>query len=101
MADYIDRDKYCAITCRCDKNYCGRTSCAIWTAKSEDVAPVVHGMWIENIYVDPYGAHWTKYKCNLCGRIEVVKEPYCNCGAKMDAEAQRWTPKGVKTCIMS
>lgn len=44
MADYIDRDKYCAITCRCDKNYCGRTSCAIWTAKSEDVTPVVHGV---------------------------------------------------------
>ena len=26
------------------------------------------------------------YKCSLCGRTENQKEPYCNCGAKMDKE---------------
>ena len=23
-------------------------------------------------------------KCSVCGRVEKRKEPYCNCGAKMD-----------------
>ena len=27
------------------------------------------------------------YKCNLCGRIEGKKEPYCNCGAKMGGKS--------------
>ena len=51
-----------------------------------DVVPVVHGQWEDDVYTDPYGGKWTKYRCSLCGRIEVVKEPYCNCGAKMDLE---------------
>ena len=49
-----------------------------------DVAPVVHGRWIKEVYIDPYGADWTKYRCSLCGRVEIKKEPYCNCGAKME-----------------
>ena len=53
-----------------------------------DVVPVVHGRWEDDVYTDPYGGKWTKYRCSLCGRIEVVKEPYCNCGAKMDLEEQ-------------
>ncbi len=52
--------------------------------ESADVAPVVHGRWVKEIYRDPYGAIWTKYHCSLCGRVEIKKEPYCNCGAKMD-----------------
>ena len=29
----------------------------------------------------------TEYKCSICGRWERTnKEPYCNCGAKMDGE---------------
>lgn len=24
------------------------------------------------------------YVCNRCGRVEMLKEPYCNCGAKME-----------------
>ena len=48
------------------------------------VAPVVHGRWIKEVYIDPYGADWTKYRCSLCGRVEIKKEPYCNCGAKME-----------------
>ena len=26
------------------------------------------------------------YKCSICGRREGSKEPYCNCGAKMDSQ---------------
>lgn len=54
-----------------------------------DVAPVVHGRWEDDVYTDPYGGKWTKYRCSLCGRIEVVKEPYCSCGAKMDLEESK------------
>ena len=65
---------------------------AVWTLKDDDlenfpaadVAPVVHGRWIKEVYIDPYGADWTKYRCSLCGRVEIKKEPYCNCGAKME-----------------
>lgn len=83
MADYIDRDKYCAITCRCDKNYCGRTSCAIWTAKSEDVSPVVHGTWL--LRHIGHGHYW---ECSICHATPIYvtnNTNYCpNCGAKMD-----------------
>lgn len=51
-----------------------------------DVAPVVHGKWISRVYIDTCGADWTSYCCSLCGRIEIKKEPYCHCGAKMDLE---------------
>lgn len=51
-----------------------------------DVAPVVHGKWVSEVYIDPQGGEWTKYKCNLCGNVEYKKYPYCTCGAKMDLE---------------
>lgn len=54
------------------------------SAPTADVAPVVHGRWVKEVYRDPYGADWTKYHCSLCGRVEIKKEPYCNCGAKME-----------------
>lgn len=85
MADYIDREKYCAKTCRCDKNYCGKTSCAIWTVKSEDVALVAHGRW---------GMHSDRPDtliCSICDHAfdvwkhDIDRMHYCpNCGAKMD-----------------
>lgn len=48
------------------------------------VAPVVHGKRLKEVYRDSYGADWTRYVCSLFGRVEIKKEPYCNCGAKMD-----------------
>lgn len=51
-----------------------------------DVAPVVHGKWIPTTCIDLQSGEWEKYRCSLCGRIEIVREPYCNCGAKMDLE---------------
>ena len=88
MADYIDREKYCTKICCCNKNYCGRTSCAIWTAKSEDVTPVVHGKWK---YKEEWGRLVTNC-CSICGQSLTTvygegKMNFCpNCGAKMDAK---------------
>lgn len=53
-----------------------------------DVAPVVHGRWkpvLEGVWnlPTPICVGWS---CSLCGRYEQYKEPYCNCGAKMDGE---------------
>lgn len=62
-----------------------------------DVAPVRHGRWVPEIHHtylpveyddagDPILHEYTSYRCSLCGREEVKKEPYCHCGARMDKE---------------
>lgn len=43
-----------------------------------DVEEVKHGKWVSDEH--------KLYSCSLCGRLERYKEPYCNCGAKMDYE---------------
>ena len=84
MADYIDRDKYCATICRCDKNYCSKTSCYLLRAKAEDVAPVVHGKWQ---YVETDDEHF--FLCSICNNKEYWESNYCpECGAKMDIEQE-------------
>ena len=52
---------------------------AIDKQPTEDVTSVQHGHWIKKVG----GVHFP-WKCSLCGRVEAEKEPYCNCGAKMD-----------------
>ena len=54
-----------------------------------DVEEVKHGIWLDDIQkvttvagVEFNG--FVGYRCSLCGRREPSKEPYCNCGAKMD-----------------
>lgn len=47
MAEYIDRAEYCEKHCRCSNEYCDKENCPIWKAPAADVAPVVHGRWIE------------------------------------------------------
>ena len=50
-----------------------------------DVAPVVHGRWIEKRERDTFRGYVYHYQCSQCGRVENRKELYCpNCGAKMD-----------------
>lgn len=50
--------------------------------------PVVRGKWIE--HYEPYstGEEMIEaqygYECSICGRWEYEKEPFCNCGAKME-----------------
>lgn len=55
----------------------------VFCAPTLDVAPVRHGRWIERSDKDIISMTHP-YICNLCGRVEMMKEPYCNCGAKMD-----------------
>ena len=49
-----------------------------------DVAPVRHGRWITKQEKDTFAGYLYSYECSECGRVEKCKEPYCNCGAKMD-----------------
>lgn len=50
-----------------------------------DVAPVVHARWITRS--DKGIISMTHpYMCSRCWRVEMNKEPYCNCGAKMDGD---------------
>lgn len=58
-----------------------------------DVAPVVHGRWIpkyeiKKMYYSPDDVENYKvpdgFSCSRCGRVEYRREPYCNCGARMD-----------------
>lgn len=56
---------------------------AINTIPAADVAPVVHARWITRS--DKGIVSMTHpYMCSRCWRVEMNKEPYCNCGAKMD-----------------
>ena len=56
--------------------------------KLSNAEPVRHGKWIEIPFKPEHEWDTVKgyatYKCSICGRRELVKEPYCNCGAKMD-----------------
>lgn len=50
--------------------------------------PVRHGRWepmLDRVWnlPNPVLSGW---RCSECGRTENEKEPYCNCGAKMDKE---------------
>ena len=53
-----------------------------------DVEPVRYGRWepvLEGVYNLPTPV-LIGWRCSQCGRTEQEKEPYCNCGAKMDEE---------------
>lgn len=99
MAEYIDRsklDKALTIAAANGKDKDRRTwakaICVLHDATAADVAPVVHGYWI-----DISDAEWAE--CSECGNCLFVSEfggmlafgmfrkdyRYCpNCGAKMD-----------------
>lgn len=52
-----------------------------------DVASVVHARWITRS--DKGIISMTHpYMCSRCWRVEMNKEPYCNCGAKMDGVSE-------------
>ena len=61
-----------------------------------DVVEVKHGEWLDCIETGTTVAGITNsgfvgYKCSLCGRYEGKKEPYCNCGTKMDVSKMEIT----------
>ena len=46
-----------------------------------DVAPVIHGKWIDALYVEKYGDAY----CSECNHFDWSNLNYCsNCGARMD-----------------
>ena len=55
---------------------------------SANVAPVRHGRWITKQEKDTFAGYLYSYECSECGRVEQCKEPYCNCGAKMDLKGE-------------
>lgn len=57
---------------------------AIGKTSAADVAQVRHGRWIKKQEKDTFAGYLYSYECSACGRVEQCKEPYCNCGAKMD-----------------
>lgn len=61
---------------------------AIEKIPSADVVPVRHGTWVEakvaSIHLEDGAKLVPTFKCSRCGRFSFAKEPYCNCGAKMD-----------------
>ena len=90
MAEYIDKDLLLKDV--------GDKLSPIYEAfrrviNSQPIADVAmtHGKWLDNVeYVTTLAGVKMRcvvgYKCSLCGRTEIKKEPYCNCGAKMDLE---------------
>ena len=62
---------------------CNYAISCIESAPAADVAPVMHARWITRS--DKGIISMTHpYMCSRCWRVEMNKEPYCNCGAKMD-----------------
>lgn len=65
-----------------------RAICKVDGIPAADVAPVVHGTWLESISMEPaFGGGFMPrrtYFCSECGLREKRKWPYCHCGAKMD-----------------
>ena len=97
MAEYINRtallkwglDSMDAQRDVVGKAYCAEFLRAARQFKAEDVAPVVHGKWIDG--ADSFGAKRGQYRvcsrCNICiPCVTEVAEPYwqyCpNCGSK-------------------
>lgn len=65
------------------------TKCKHFKNKA-DYAEVKHGEWLDvieevnNTCAGITFKGFVGYKCSLCSRQEIRKEPYCHCGAKMD-----------------
>ncbi len=59
----------------------------------DDVEKVKRGEWLDvieevnNTCAGITFKGFAGYKCSLCGRQEIRKEPYCHCGAKMDGRS--------------
>lgn len=95
MSEYIDKnalDKALTIAAAKDRRTWAKAICVLHDMPAADVAPVVHGYWI-----DISDAEWAE--CSECGDSRFVSDfggmtsfrmfckdyRYCpNCGAKMD-----------------
>ena len=100
MAEYTEREascKDCSHYPVCEDKLFGSNhkNCRHFQNKS-DRAEVRHGEWkcttrapkrVDGYYY--WGAPLeTIFVCSECGKAEKNKEPYCNCGAKMDGKGE-------------
>lgn len=77
--EYIRRKAAVDAVCGhwCDSS---RTIDAIRSIPAADVAPVVHGRWVNTDYLDGH----TVGECSECHKIRIVDNFCAACGAKMD-----------------
>lgn len=85
MGKYIDRDEAKRHLCQ---DYAYAAAELLDELPPADVAPVVHGEWIQG----GYACGETEWKCSNCGatewRTSCNRMKYCMfCGAKMDGGA--------------
>ena len=87
MARYIDADMLIEYA---NNSRIGIDANDIARFPASDVEEVKHGHWVEDIKeIAPFNGivpikALVGYRCSVCNRPEFLKEPYCNCGAKMD-----------------
>lgn len=93
MAEYIERTEALEITTRTCGDYAAAWS-EIRKLPAADVAPVVHGRWVDDEPNLTHGCyrHSAHYQCSVCGRrtgkTQTRSYRYCpKCGARMDGEA--------------
>lgn len=96
MSRYIDADKLRRNKGVLDTGFTGTMPIEfvyaedIDNSKIADVYEVRHGYWKEETeyYDDEYSECNVRkvFACSICGRTERNRDPYCNCGAKMDGE---------------
>ena len=88
MAEYIERTEALEITTRTCGDYAAAWS-EIRKLPAADVAPVVHGRWIEKMVF--YGRYFVRSNCGAReNKYTAIKGYYCwRCGAKMDGDAER------------
>ena len=79
MAEYIEREALLAAYDAAHDGAPGRARKLIEDAPAADVAPVVHGRWIDFCNAAT--------KCSCCEAILASHSNYCpNCGARMDGD---------------
>lgn len=94
MADYIEREAARLAVMRA--GYIENILPTLEAVPAADVAPVVHGRWIDAYGEDTVGmvngVPWSDCTCSVCGEHLTgsgeypAKGNYCpNCGAKMEA----------------
>lgn len=90
MARYIDADRLFRYVDEQTHLSKGKLQNYIRENVTTDVEEVKHGYWVDDIQdVPPLNGYIKRktlvgYRCSLCNSSELRKEPYCNCGAKMD-----------------
>ena len=96
MKEYIERAAALDVVKRTSGDYAAAWS-EIAHMPAADLAEVRHGHWIAEqfqtlipVEYDEFGEpvlhDHIVYRCSQCGRVNHKKEPYCNCGARMDKE---------------